>query len=398
MKKITTTLVFMAFSLLALAQPAFTEQLVQDMAKRFESNPLKYLNEEIDPTFILMGAEGRPLGYAIFKGWYSTPGFKMNEWSIADLKVQQLGKTAIATGIKTHTISVNDTIVSRGVERFTYLFEFKNDKWLWTYGQHTPLLKPAAEEEAAIKQLLVDERKAFFASDKGIEKFWKDDPKTTIITSYTTGSYGAIDNERRKKFVEKFTLGGLGNVGTITSSKVQVFGRTAIADVEMTTNYKNGTEAKERDMVVLEKNGDDWQIVSYSLHGLPKDKKDEEEAIKKMLDEEKKASDAGDFKAYKSHWVEAPNISWLYNGLSFKGDEFWKSAEEKFAGRKPSTNIITRSDWNFTIKGGSAFVTFSQKTENVEKKTTYETYEERYVEKVNGQWKMVNMTAIKKGN
>jgi ketosteroid isomerase-like protein len=269
MKKLFLNALFVGIVTLGFAQPTFTDKTIQDMNQRLIANPLKFLNEEIDPSFILMGAEGQPLGYTIFKGWYATPGFKMNEWSVADLKVQQLGKTAIAMGIKTHNISIHDTVISHLVERFTYLFEFKNDKWMWTYGQHTPLLKPAAEEEAAIK---------------------------------------------------------------------------------------------------------------------------------KMLDEEKKASDAGDFKAYKSHWVEAPYISWLYNGLSFKGDAFWKSAEEKFAGRKPTTNITTRSDWSFTIKGIAAFVTFSQKTENVEKKTTYETYEERYVEKVNGEWKMVNMTAVKKAN
>jgi ketosteroid isomerase-like protein len=141
-----------------------------------------------------------------------------------------------------------------------------------------------------------------------------------------------------------------------------------------------------------------WLYASHQGGFAPTVQADEEAAIKKMLEEEKKASDAADFKAYKSHWVDAPYVSFQYNGLSFVGDAFWKSAEEKFAGRKPTNNITTRSDWNFTIKGAAAFVTFSQKTENVEKKTTYETYEERYVEKVNGEWKMVNMTAIKKAN
>jgi hypothetical protein len=45
-----------------------------------------------------------------------------------------------------------------------------------------------------------------------------------------------------------------------------------------------------------------------------------------------------------------------------------------------------------------AILKLATTTENVEKKTTYETYEERYVEKVNDEWKMVNMTAIKKAN
>jgi ketosteroid isomerase-like protein len=141
-----------------------------------------------------------------------------------------------------------------------------------------------------------------------------------------------------------------------------------------------------------------WLTAQFTDIAPPVNKTAEEEAIKKMLDESKKASDAGDLKAYKSHWLDAPYVSYQYNGQSFVGDAFWKKAEEMYANRKPTNIITTRSDWNFAIKGGSAFVTFSQKSENVEKKTINETYEERYVEKVNGEWKMVNMTAIKKAN
>jgi ketosteroid isomerase-like protein len=253
--------------------------------------------------------------------------------------------------------------------------------------------------EEAVKKVLEGERKAFYSGDKeSMAKYWKNDPKTFIITSYATGSYGFIDNERRKSITATFKPGGNGHVGTTTSSKVQVYGNIAVGDVEETVNYKNGTESKQRSIVILEKEGEAWQIIGYSLHGLPKDKKEEEDAIKKMLDEYKKASDAADFKAYKSHWVDAPYVSYQLNGQSFIGDAFWKKTEEIFASRKPTTNITTRSDWNFAIKGGAAFVTFSQKVENPEKKMTSETYEERYLEKVNGEWKIANMTAIKKAN
>lgn len=117
-----------------------------------------------------------------------------------------------------------------------------------------------------------------------------------------------------------------------------------------------------------------------------------------MLEAQKVASDAADLKTYKSHWVDAPYVSYQYNGQSFVGDAFWKKSEEIFASRKPANIITNRTDWNFTIKGAAAFVTFTQKAENVDKKTTSETYEERYVEKVNGEWKMVNMTTIAKAN
>jgi hypothetical protein len=405
MKKITSMLVFMAFSLLAVAQPAFTEKTVQDMAKRFEANPLKYLNEEIDPTFTLMGAQGQPLGYDIFKGWYSTPGFKMNEWSVADLKVQQLGKTAIVMGIKTHIISVRDTVVSRGVERFTYLFEFKNGKWLWTYGQHTPILKPAADEEAAIKKLLVEERKAYFAGDKGIEKFWKNDPKTIIQTSYTTGSYGAIDNERRKTFVSKFTPGGSGNTGTITSSKVKVYGNVAVADVEITTNYKNGSEAKERNMIVLEKNGDDWQIVNYSLHGLPKDKNAEEAAIKAVIEKETQAWKDRDAEAQIACLANVPHsLLLVYHGNMDSNKGVAYSTNEKTtlpesirtrtaSMAKADGSTFKNENYVIAIKGGAAFVTFDQVDTAADGKKQY-LHEVRNLEKFEGFWKITYVGAV----
>ena len=397
MKKLLLNALFMGLATLAFAQPKFTEQTLTEVHQAFITDALKAVAERTSPDFVMIGSNGQTRDYAGFKALNESGGIV--EWPVSEVKIIQAGNLAIVTSISNHAAVFKQTNAKfKAHERATETFEFQNGKWMYKSAHYTNIQPRVADEEAAIKKVLVDERNAFFAGDKDIEKYWKDDPKTVILTSYPSGRHNFMDNERRKTLVSQFKAGGNGHVGTITSSKVQVYGKMAVANVEMTVNYKNGSEAKERQLVILEKNGDNWQIINYSLHGVPKETKDEEEAIKKMLDEEKKASDAADFKAYKSHWVEAPYVSFQYNGLSFVGDAFWKSAEEKFAGKKPSNNITTRSDWNFTIKGGAAFVTFSQKTENVEKKTTYETYEQRYVEKVNGEWKMVNMTAIKKAN
>jgi hypothetical protein len=269
MKKLTSTLLFTAFSLLAFAQSTFSEKMFIDMMGRYQKETIEFLKTETTPDFLFVGVGGEATNKQDFIAFASgASAFPTNEFS--NVKIRQYGSTAIVTGIwaHSHLLKHNNSLVSYK-ESVTETFVLQNGKWLLAshHGTVAPTVK--AEEEAAIK---------------------------------------------------------------------------------------------------------------------------------KMLDAEKKASDVADFKAYKSHWVEAPYVSFQYNGLSFVGDAFWKKTEELFASRKSNNNINTRSDWNFTIKGETAFVTFSQKTENVEKKTTYETYEERYVEKVNGEWKMVNMTAIKKAN
>jgi ketosteroid isomerase-like protein len=398
MKKLLLNALFMGLTTLGFAQTTFTEATFKDMMQRYQKQTVEFLKTETTTDFLFIGVSGESMDKESFITFVQGASeFPTNEFT--NIKIRQYDNTAIVTGIWSHShrLKFNNSIVSYK-EAVTETFVRQNGKWL--YASHQGGFAPTiqADEEAAIKKLLVDERNAFYTGDKeALAKTWKIGPTTFINASYPNGNQFYRNPEAVQKSIADFKRSE-SIVGNITSSKIKVYGNNAIADLEVTANYKNGTEAKEHNIVVLEKEGDTWKIVGNSVHGVPKDKADEEAAIKKMLEEEKKASDAGDFKAYKSHWVEAPYVSFLYNGLSFVGDAFWKSAEEKFANRKPTNNTTTRSDWSFAIRGGTAFVTFSQKTENPEKNTTNETYEERYVEKVNGEWKMVNMTAIKKAN
>jgi hypothetical protein len=374
MKKLLVNLFFLSLATWGFSQPAFTEKTIQDMNKRFLTNPLKFLNEEMDPTFILMGAEGQPIGYNIFKGWYATPGFKMNEWSVADLKVQQVSKMGIATGIKTHIISIHDSVVSHLTERFTYFFEFKNNKWMWTYGQHTPVLKPAAEEEVAIKKLLVDERNVFFKGDKeGLSNFWKNDPKTFVNASYPNGNQFYMNQEAVKKAISNFKPND-NAVGTITDSKVHVYGNNAIANLEMTVNHKNGSISKEHDIVLLEKEGEAWKILGYSVHGIPDDKKEDSAAIVKVIEKETQAWRDRDVEGRISCIANVPHALILVhhgnmainNGVSYVTNEK-ADAPEKLkvltAGMgKPNGSTSKNENYVVTIKGGTAFVSYDEVT------------------------------------
>jgi ketosteroid isomerase-like protein len=407
MKKLLVNLFFLSFATWGFSQPTFTEKTMQDQMLRFAANPLKFLNEETDPTFTLMGAEGRPFGYDIVKGWFSAPDTKMKEWSIADLKVQQLRKTAIAMGIKTHIISVHDTVISRGVERFTYLFEFKNDKWLWTYGQHTALFKPVAEEEAAVKKLLVDDRKAYYAGDgAAMSKFYKNDPKNFVMLTSSDGYFLDMGNEGIQKAIASFKPDGTHNdKGEITSSKVNVYGNIAVANLELTETAANGTQEKEHNIALLEKEGDAWKLIGWSVHSIPKKKAEEEAAIKSVIEKETQAWLDRDAEARIACLANVPHALLLvYHGnmASNKGVAYVtnekmnvpEAIKTQTAGMgKPDGTTFKNENYVITIKGGTAFVTYDEISTNAEGKKQH-FHEVRNLEKIKGFWKITYVGAV----
>jgi len=54
--------------------------------------------------------------------------------------------------------------------------------------------------------------------------------------------------------------------------------------------------------------------------------------------------------------------------------------------------ILKERNNRLTKKPASAFVTFFQRQEMLETNTVTESYEERYMERINGKWKIVNIT------
>lgn len=122
----------------------------------------------------------------------------------------------------------------------------------------------------------------------------------------------------------------------------------------------------------------------------------EEAAIKQVIEAEKAAYDAADYKTYLSHWARVPYASCLIFGEQYVGDALWKQMDKIWANKKPVKNNNNRSNWNIHIRSDAAFVTFSLQVENTETKSVWETAQARYMEKRDGQWKIVNMTVVEK--
>ncbi|MBD2702725.1 nuclear transport factor 2 family protein [Spirosoma sp. BT702] len=120
----------------------------------------------------------------------------------------------------------------------------------------------------------------------------------------------------------------------------------------------------------------------------------DEAPIKNVIDAQKKAADAADYKTYKSCWANVPYASFLIYGGQIYGDSLWQVIDRVWATRKPIKMTNTRTNWNICTKGETAYVTFTQRSENHETKTILESAEARYLEKVNGQWKIVSVVAM----
>lgn len=127
----------------------------------------------------------------------------------------------------------------------------------------------------------------------------------------------------------------------------------------------------------------------------------DETAIKTVIEADKEAADAADYKAYLSHWAKVPYASFLYEGQPFVGDMLWKVMDNVFASRKPIKATNTRTGWNIRATGETAFMTFSQRVENLDTKSVWETAEARYLEKMkqsdgSGEWKIVSVVVVQK--
>ncbi|GAB3639601.1 Cif family virulence factor [Spirosoma arcticum] len=125
----------------------------------------------------------------------------------------------------------------------------------------------------------------------------------------------------------------------------------------------------------------------------------DETAIKKVIEAQTTAGYARDEKAYLSHLANTPYISrvGIYPGnevTKLVGDDFRKAITETIA--KPGEPIkdkVTRENWLIRVNGNSAFVVFDQHNARPDG-TTRHSVEERYLERMNNEWKLVNVTVL----
>src|SRR5919202_1555924 len=125
----------------------------------------------------------------------------------------------------------------------------------------------------------------------------------------------------------------------------------------------------------------------------------DQEAIKQVL----RSETEGFFKRNKTEWANAwahePYVHFAANlyGGDFMLVEGWSNLEKHFRNQFKSSKVsdkVVVQNANYTIhqNGNMAFVSYDQTLLDSHGKTTSK--ESRVVEKINGQWKIINVTAL----
>ncbi|GAB2527169.1 hypothetical protein [Spirosoma aerophilum] len=123
------------------------------------------------------------------------------------------------------------------------------------------------------------------------------------------------------------------------------------------------------------------------------------DAIKRVLRSETEGFFKRDKAEWSNAWAHTPYIHFAANlyGGDFMLIKGWDNLEKQFASQFRSSKVsdkVTVQNANYTIhqNGNMAFVAYDQTLVDSHGKT--ESKESRTLEKINGQWKIINVTAL----
>jgi hypothetical protein len=123
------------------------------------------------------------------------------------------------------------------------------------------------------------------------------------------------------------------------------------------------------------------------------------EAMKRVLRSETEGFFKRDKAEWANAWAHTPYVNFAANlyGGDFRLIKGWSELEKQFASQFKSSKVsdkVTVQNDNYTIhqNGNMAFVTYDQTLLDSHGKTTSK--ESRVLEKLNGQWKIINVIAL----
>lgn len=385
MKKIIIVLVCSLLTISQLqAQDSFNEAYFKGLMLRWEKDPLSLLKNETDPNFTYITENGTVVTRKQLIQAYIDN--KESNRSVENVKVWQVANTGVAIGILNHTILYkNNPIPKTFKQSFTYTFSQQNSKWLLVSAQHTES-KASAFTAETLKEIL-DEYKA---------------DSHTFFNNHLSEDWRYINRKGGFQFQKAFLGGTAQNIVSTEMLEPVIFqsGDLAVTSgIHKTIRIdKDGNQITENTAVTYtwQRRNDKWMFVASQQSGIQASVADDEEAIKNVLNAETAAFDNADYKTYLGYYSKAKYTSFLYSAGLFVGDDLWKMMDEVAATRKAQKIGRTRSNWNIRVNGISAFVTYNQANEYAETNTKNETYEERFLEKTNGDWKIVNTTVFMK--
>ena len=125
---------------------------------------------------------------------------------------------------------------------------------------------------------------------------------------------------------------------------------------------------------------------------------DDKVAIKAVIERETQSWIKRDAKAMADCWADVPEAGHLYSVPDGKGTVVYSPDIEKAittlaAGQQPSSDTFQNTDYQIRINGNGAFTQFDQAYSSADGTKNY-SHQVRYLEKVSGTWKIVNVVSV----
>lgn len=276
------------------------------------------------------------------------------------------------------------------------------------------------KEEEAIKKVIIDEMDAYITSN--IEAWANAQMQTPYHSTLHKFTNVSSNVGWDKKYEDaKKTFGTPNDVAykksyskvNRTDWNIQVRGNVAWARWKDTWDMTNGSVLPMYNLKILEKQNNQWRISHAGVYPAPEEtfnKAKEEEAIKKLIIDEGIAFNQGNIDAFMATQIDTPYLIWtVTNGgepgdvLTYRGYKALKEFAMNlpwFKNFKPEnaqtatvpTNTAIRDNWNFQFRGNVAIVNFDEHW-NTEKQKVNVTVI-KILEKINGNWKITNTSAL----
>lgn len=218
--------------------------------------------------------------YATVQGSYLTKEMvlksdKQNIISSETLQplIFQSGDLAVETGIH-KTVRLDKDGIERSKQvAATYVFQRRNGKWMFVSSQQTDIASPAAQEEAAVRQVIDAETKAYHEANLAV---WRSNWATTPYIERQDEKLRKLANtpylkgQALQKGYEEFgkTHKPTGLNTVVSDYESHISGNLAWATYTQEDKKADGTVGqKQRSLRILEKINGQWKIVMLSLTG-----------------------------------------------------------------------------------------------------------------------------------
>jgi hypothetical protein len=399
MKTYFKLLILSLFAFNAFGQAKFTAATFNQIMAKYKADPVAWFKSSaVNPNFTFSNVSGSVSDIANCLKFYEYNTDTDRIYS--KVKINQVGNTAVATGLFTHKFKVKASNEPKQDDViFTYAFAQNKGAWQMLSAHHTAAKLDFAAEENIIKTLLLEETKNAYAlkhnevADAFIQK-----PTTFRLWNIRTGydtqfGWEAIDASNKKDFGAKPRIMNPEN----ENYTFKFYGNnTAIVTCDQYMYGKNQKPSKE--LRILEKTAEGWKIAGlvaltdYSHNAY------EDGNIRKTIETETKAYHDGNVELLKSQWADNEYIERQQQNLKAAGSTFFKGknltafSEEFLKTHKPTGFTTKMSDYSAHMSGAQAWATFTQETINSDG-TSRKTRELRILERIGGSWKIV-LTSI----